>query len=101
MADKQALTAWKTTAPTIEAATDDGDVLLPLKNARNKYVAKAAELREKAFGDNRAAILEAADNYTAMAEAVGRLIGVISAAPEESAPVDQTENITSDESTAS
>ena len=36
---------------------DDGNVLLPLERVRDKYNAKAAELKEKAFGDNRKLIL--------------------------------------------
>ena len=57
---------------------DDGNVLLPLERVRDKYNAKAAELKEKAFGDNRKLILAAAETYTRMADSVERLISMMS-----------------------
>ena len=93
-----ARSAWKSVAPTAVSVSDDGDILQPLKRVRDKYIAKAAELKEKAFGDNRAKILEAAANYESMADSVGRLIGLIDVVTlvEEPAPVDRTEVILSD-----
>ncbi len=93
-----ACSAWKSVAPTAVSVSDDGDILQPLKRVRDKYIAKAAELKEKAYGENRVKILAAAESYTRMADSVGRLIGLIdvSTLVEEPAPVDQTEEILSD-----
>ncbi len=93
-----ACSAWKSVAPTAVSVSDDGDILQPLKRVRDKYIAKAAELKEKAYGENRVKILAAAESYTRMADSVGRLIGLIdvSTLVEEPAPVDQTEVILSD-----
>ncbi len=90
--------AWKSVAPTAVSVSDDGDILQPLKRVRDKYIAKADELKEKAYGVNRVKILEAAANYESTADSVGRLIGLIgvSTLVEEPAPVDQTEEILSD-----
>jgi hypothetical protein len=90
--------AWKSVATTVTAEEDAGDILKPLKRVRDKYIAKVAELEEKAYGDNRAKILELAASYQRMADSVGRIIGVIDAATfvEVAAPVDQTERILSD-----
>jgi len=102
VANKQAApscTAWRSIAPvSVVELEDNGDILAPLKRVRDKYVAKADELKEKAFGENRAAILEAAATYIEMAELVGRLIYAIDGATYEEpvAPVDKTEKITSE-----
>jgi hypothetical protein len=79
--------AWKSVAPTAVSVSDDGDILQPLKRVRDKYIAKADELKEKAYGVNRVKILEAAESYTRMADSVGRLIGLIDAQHEASVSV--------------
>ncbi len=93
-----ACSAWKSVAPTAVSVSDDGDILQPLKRVRDKYIAKAAELDAKAYGEHRELIKQTAANYESMADSVGRLIGLIdvSALVEEPAPVDQTEVILSD-----
>jgi hypothetical protein len=71
------LSAWKSVAPVaVDAAEDTGDIFQPLKRLRDKYLAKAAELKEKAFGDNRQMILEASERYSRCAASVDRLITV-------------------------
>lgn len=52
----------------------DGDILLVLRNVRDEYNCKAAELDEKAYGDNRAKIQAAAAAYRQAADNVQRLI---------------------------
>ena len=96
--NKPQQSAWKTAAPSTVTVADEGDILQPLKRVRDKYIAKAEELKGKAYGENRVKILAAAESYTRMADSVGRLIGLIdvSTLVEEPAPVDQTEEILSD-----
>lgn len=55
--------------------TDDGDILQPLKSVRDQYTRKAAELDEKAYGDNRTAIQRTAAHYRAMADRLQNIIG--------------------------
>ncbi len=97
-------TAWKSIAPTaVITEEDNGDILQPLKRVRAKYLAKAAELTEKAPGSGasdehdklkRRVMLSAAASYTRMAACVERLTGLLDV--NESAAVDQTEVILSD-----
>ena len=79
---------------------DDGDILTLLRRLRDKYLAKAAETDEKAFGPKREQIKEAAERYRDAADAVGILITqgleLKKCEEETSAPVDQTEEILSD-----
>jgi hypothetical protein len=70
--------AWRSVAPVaIDAVEDAGDILQPLKRTRDRYIAKAEELKEKAFGDNRQIILEASERYSRWADSVERLITVL------------------------
>jgi hypothetical protein len=97
-------TAWKSIAPTaVITEEDNGDILQPLKRVCAKYLAKAAELTEKAPGSGasdehdklkRRVMLSAAASYTRMAACVERLTGLLDV--NESAAVDQTEVILSD-----
>ena len=91
-------TQWKSVASTAVITEDNGDILLPLKRVRDKYTAKAAELKEKAFGDFREQILAAAESYTRSADRVQSVIGVMFLTDfvEGAAPVDQSETILSD-----
>ncbi len=96
--NKPQQSAWKTAAPSTVTVADEGDILRPLKRVRDKYIAKAAELDAKAYGEHRELIKQTAAHYRTMADAVGRLIGLIDVVTlvEEPAPVDQTEVILSD-----
>ena len=93
--NKPQQSAWKTAAPSTVTVADEGDILRPLKRVRDKYIAKAAELDAKAYGEHRELIKQTAAHYRTT---VGRLIGLIDVVTlvEEPAPVDQTEVILSD-----
>ena len=75
--NKPQQSAWKTAAPSTVTVADEGDILRPLKRVRDKYIAKAAELDAKAYGEHRELIKQTAAHYRTMADAVGRLIGLI------------------------
>lgn len=78
MANKQqSCTPWKSASTAVGAVEDDGDILAPLKTVREKYLAKAAELDEKAFGDKTLLILRTAAHYRTMADCVNRVIGLV------------------------
>ena len=66
-------TAWRTVAAEQQVQVDEGDILKPLSRVADRYAAKAAHLRENAFGDFRNAILEAADANDRAAQNVRRL----------------------------
>jgi len=53
---------------------NDGDILLPLRRVRDQYLKKAAELKEKAFGDKREGILFASGRYTGYAHILSDMI---------------------------
>ena len=99
MAAKVEQSKWRTVVEaSVDAIEDTGDILAPLKSLRAAYIRKADELAEKACGDNSVAIYKEAASYTKAAEAVGALIGSLHVAQlEESAPIDTSETILSDD----
>jgi len=107
MAGKQ-LTAWKAVAQETAVIEDDGDILLPLKRLRDQYTRKAEEIDDKMPGKGasdekdkakRQSMLRLAAFYRSVADSLQRLIGVASVTDfiEAPAPVDQTEEILSDD----